>query len=223
MGPSACRRARCCGWRRGTRAWPGICAGGGLRKNPAAGASDWLELARWAKVQQLGQATREAALAAATLDPGLEGLAPILRGYGYVLDEQLDRWISYEESMRRRGFVLSNGQWITREEYAAKVRAREEEYARHRAVAEERARAARLDRLAALTELSLTRELARPAAPPYPIYGNPFYGTPIVVIPGVWVPHDPHPPKGPPKPDPEFTHVPGSLIPGRLVRPSGSQ
>ncbi len=195
---------------------------GELKKSPSAGAADWLELARWAQSQQLAQATREAALTAATLNPRLEGLAPLLRGYGHVLDEQLDQWIPYGESMRRRGFVLSNGNWITREEYALKVRAHEEQEAQRRAAAEERARAARLDRLAALTELSLTRELARPPAPSYPVYGNPFYGAPIVVIPGVWVPHDPHPPKAPPKPDPEFTHVPGSLIPGRLVRSSGS-
>src|SRR6185295_9698937 len=58
-----------------------------LKKNPAAGAPEWLELARWSRSQGLGQATREAAMAAAALNPGLEGLAPILRAYGYVLDE----------------------------------------------------------------------------------------------------------------------------------------
>jgi hypothetical protein len=193
-----------------------------LKKNPAASAADWLELARWARSQGLGQATREAALTAAALDPRLEGLAPILRGYGYVLDEQLDRWVPYEESMRRRGFVLANGQWITREEYAAKLRAREEEESVRRAAWEERARAAREDRLAALTELTLTRELTRPAAPAYPVYANPFYGMPVVVIPGFWIPSDGsmrHPRKGDPN---DFTHVPGSLIGGRLIPSSGS-
>ena len=85
--------------------------------------------------------------------------------------------------------------------------------------AEERARAARMDRLAALTELSLTRELARSTAPAYPLYANPFYGTPVVVIPGFWVP----PGKGRHhhKPDSsKFTHVPGSLIGGNLFPPS---
>jgi hypothetical protein len=192
-----------------------------LKKNPAASASDWLELARWARGQGLGQATREAALAAAVLEPKLEGLAPILRGYGYVLDAQLDRWLPYEESMRRKGFVLSSGQWITREEYAAKVRVWEEESSRRHAAWEERSRAAREDRLAALTELTLTRELTRPAAPVYPIYANPFYGTPVVVVPGFWIPSDGsmrHPRKGDPN---DFTHVPGSLIGGRLIPSSG--
>jgi hypothetical protein len=190
-----------------------------LRKNPAAEASDWLELARWARGKELNQATREAALAAAALNPRLEGLSSLLRGYGYVLDEQLDRWMPYEESMRRRGFVHSNGRWITGDEYAARVQAREEENARLRAAAEERARAVRMDRLAALTELTLTRELARSTAPAYPLYGNPFYGTPVVVIPGFWVPPD----KGRHhhKPDSsKFTHVPGSLIGGNLFPPS---
>ncbi|HEY7215270.1 MAG TPA: hypothetical protein VIC28_11605 [Thermoanaerobaculia bacterium] len=191
-----------------------------LKKNPAASAAAWLELARWARAQGLGQASREAALAAAVLDPRLQGLAPILRGYGYVLDEQLDRWIPYEESMRRKGFVLSNGQWITREEYAVKLRALEAENAQRRADQEERARSARVDRLAALTELTLTRELTRPSAPVYPVYGNPLYGTPVVVIPGFWIPDGSmhhHQPKADPS---QFTHIPGSLIPGNLVPPT---
>ncbi len=194
-----------------------------LRKNPGARAADWLELARWAQAKELQQATREAALAAATLDPDLNGLGPILRGFGYVLDDQVDRWIPYAESMRRRGFVLSNGQWITREENAANLRAYEEENARRRAQREEQARAARADRLAALAELSVVRDLVRPAYPPAypPVYPAPYYGgVPVVVIPGYWggtnVPRE--------KPDPgQFNHVPGSLIPGNSVPyvPSG--
>lgn len=186
-----------------------------LRKTPSARAADWLELARWARSKELEQAGREAALKAAELNPRLEGLAPVLRGYGYVLDEQLDRWIPYGESMRRKGFVLSSGQWIAREEYAARVRAREEEEARYRAAREERARAAREERLAALTELSVVRDLARQQAEPPAVYPfNPFYGAPVVLIPGFWIP-----PGGfkPPHRDPgSFTHVPGSLIPGNL-------
>jgi hypothetical protein len=194
-----------------------------LKKNSKAGAADWLELARWARSQGLGQATREAALAAAALEPRLDGLAPILRSYGWVLDEQLDRWIPYEESMRRKGFVQANGEWLTREEYATRARAWEEENARRRAAYEERVRAAREDRLAALTELTLTRELTQqPAAPPYPIYGNPFYGTPLVVLPGFWISSDGLVGRRPHHGDPnDFTHVPGSLIPGRLVPSTG--
>src|SRR6185436_6790936 len=108
-----------------------------LRRKEAIGrngsAADWLLLARWARLNGLEQGVREAALAAAHLDPHLEGLAPLLRSHGYVLDPQLDRWIPYADSMRRQGFVLADGQWISREENAARQRAREEEMERRRA------------------------------------------------------------------------------------------
>jgi hypothetical protein len=192
-----------------------------LKKGPSTRGADWLELARWARLKGLEQSAREAALAAAALDPGLEGLGALLRGYGFVLDEQLGRWVTFAESMRRRGFVPWGGQWITGEEYAAKVRAREEEEARYRAARDERVRAAREDRLAALAELSMARELSRSAAPPaYPYPILPFYGTPVVVIPGIFFP--PGTMKPPHKAaDTNFTHVPGSLIGGNLF-PQGN-
>jgi hypothetical protein len=189
-----------------------------LKKDPGTRAADWLELARWAQTKELQQATRESALAAATLDPNLKGLEPILRGYGYVLDEQIARWIPYADSMRRRGFVLSNGQWITREEHAANVRAYEEENARRRAQREEQARAARADRLAALAELTVVRDLVQPSYPPaYPpsLYPGPYFGgVPVVIFPG-YAGGGHHRRE---KPDPgSFTHIPGSLIPGNSV------
>jgi hypothetical protein len=189
-----------------------------LKKNPSARAADWLELARWAHGKELDQATRESALAAATLDPKLEGLGPILRGYGYVLDPQLDRWVPYADSMRRRGLVLANGQWITRDEYQARLRAQEEDLARRAFARQAAARAAREDRLAALAELSAVHQLVQQPAPlyPYPIYGS-SYGVPVVVVPGFWGGG------GEPGPRPHhrqdsggFTHVPGSLIGGSL-------
>lgn len=205
-----------------------------LRKNPAARAADWLELARWTRGRELDQATRESALAAAALDPKLEGLGPILRGYGYVHDPQLDRWIPYADSMKRRGFVQAGGQWITREEYQAKLRVQEEETARRFAARQEVAREAREERLAALAELSMVRNLAETAYPAYPqVYGNPLYGGyggSLVVIPGWWNPgpggpgggHGGGPGQRPPhwqwqdQSSRGFTHVPGSLIPGSL-------
>ena len=200
-------------------------------KRSQAQATGWLELARWAKVRQLDQAARESALAAAALDPRLEGLAGVLRGYGYVLDEELDRWVTYADSMRRRGFVQSGGEWIGREEYQARVRAGEEQEARARAAREERSRVAREDRLAALTELAIARDLAQssqPAPGPYTPWG-----TPVIMIPGyVTVPPvlppgggmDPHPAPVPPVREPRnasssFRRVPGSLIPGWLYSP----
>jgi hypothetical protein len=189
-----------------------------LKKNPSARAGDWLELSRWAHAKELDQAGRESALAAAALDPKLEGLGAVLRGYGYVLDPQLDRWVPYADSMRRRGFVQVNGQWISREEYQARLQVQEEENARHYALRQEAARAAREDRLAALAELSIVRDLAQPSQPaPYP-YGAPYYGYGTVLVsPGFGFGGGGHhrPPHG--QSSTGFTHIPGSLIPGSLV------
>ncbi|HEX4960070.1 MAG TPA: hypothetical protein VF173_04475 [Thermoanaerobaculia bacterium] len=201
-----------------------------LKKSPTTRAADWVELARWAQSKQLDQATREAALAAAVLDPHSPGLAPILRGFGYVLDEQMDRWVPYGDAMRRRGFVESNGQWISREEYQARVRAQAEEDAARRAARQEQAREAREERLAALTELALTRELTQAAPPPYPGPYTPW-GDPVVLLQGVVT----VPPQGghghghghngqqpdlfhvePDFGSRDFVRVPGSLIPGRV-------
>ena len=95
--------------------------------------------------------------------------------------------------------------------------------ARYRAAREERARAAREDRLAALTELSVAKDLARqaeqPVYPNYPYYPYgpgpyaPYYGWPVVFIP---VNPRPTPHMAA---DPNFTHVPGSLIGGNLFPP----
>ncbi len=187
----------------------------GLKKNPGTSAADWLELARWAQARSLQQAARESALAAATLDPNLNGLGPILRGFGYVLHDQVDGWILYAESMQRRGFVLSNGQWITREEHTANVRAYEEENARQRAQREEQARAARADRLAALAELTVVRDLVRPSYPES-FYPGPYYGGVPVIFYGYGGYGGGHHHRE--KPDPySFNHIPGSLIPGNSV------
>ena len=97
-----------------------------LRRSADASAQDWLELARWAKTQGLEQGAREAALVAAELDPKLDGVATLLRGYKYTFDEAAGRWLSYEESMRKRGFVFTQGAWISREELAERARLQRE-------------------------------------------------------------------------------------------------
>jgi hypothetical protein len=218
-----------------------------LRRSPDSRAQDWLELARWAKTQGLEQGAREAALVAAELDPKLEGVATLLRGYKYSFDEQLGRWISYEESMRKRGFVFTQGAWISREELAERARLQRESEAQMAQMRE----AARAERAARQTEMLLATQTAllqetvrdreREAAyiSPY----APAYGWPVVVIPGFFPPrchrgdcndnppggghgggdgggHHARPHGGTTRSN--FIRIPGSLIPGDSGRSSSS-
>jgi len=141
----------------------------GALQRSGAGADEWLKLALWAKRQGLEQGVREAGLVAGDLDPRLPGLAPLLRSSGYVLDAQLDRWIPYADSMRRQGLVQANGQWITREEQAARQQAQQEEAARQHseraaARAAQATQAAREAELA-LAQLELQARLQQPRTP----------------------------------------------------------
>ena len=161
-----------------------------LRRNPDTRARDWLDLARWAKAQGLEQGARDAALAAAELDPKLDGLEPLLRGFRYTYDDQLGRWIPYEEAMRRRGFVLAGGAWISREEMAERNRQREASEAQAARIRE----AARADRAARQTEMllatqtALLNETIRDRGPNASPYTSPYsaYAWPVVVIPGYY-------------------------------------
>ncbi len=199
-------------------------------------AADWLALAQWARLHGQAQGAREAALAAAQLDPRLEGLAPLLREHGYVLDEQLDRWIPYADSMRRRGFELADGQWLSREEAEARQRAREEEMERRRVerAAVQAAQATQAVREAelALAHLELRQRLER--TEPSVVVVSP----PVYFFPSTWYGPSPSPPcdgcgrePDPPvtRPEPRDTwssrsvfHVPGSLLPGSLGGSRGS-
>ncbi len=217
-----------------------------LRRGADTRAQDWLDLARWARTEGMEQGAREAALIAAELDPALEGLAPVLRSFRYVFNEQVGRWISYEDSMRQRGFVFSGGVWISREEMAARDRQREADLARRRAEVE----AARSERAARQTELLLAtqnvllNETVRDRRQREMIPYIQPYGWPVVVIPGYFPPspgHGPgHPdgtggggggslPEPPSQPRPArdshggFIRVPGSLIPGGSGSGSSSQ
>lgn len=220
----------------------------GLSRSDPAQAREWLDLALWARARGLEQGFREAALIAAELDPQLEGLAPVLRQLGYVLDPELGHWIPYGESMRRQGYVFYDGTWMTPEERTLRVRLREQDLAERRARAEaaEQTRLLRDIALLTLAELELTRESLR-AAPPVPPLG---YGLPVAIFPGGFFFHgDPHHPvpkghRGPhlPSVHPQghpgdhhpsaqisiFTRQPGSLIPvrrhhGRFRLPGGSE
>jgi hypothetical protein len=206
-----------------------------LRRGADTRAQDWLELARWARTQGLEQGAREAALAAAELDPKLEGLTPILRSFRYTFDEQLDRWVSYEDSMRRRGFMFVGGVWVSREELAERDRQREQEITRRRAEYE----SARAERSARQTELILATQTALLQETVNdrrrnPSFYTPPYGWPVVVLPGYFPPRCPHGdcgpspspgmpgnggngPEPPSQPRPHshggFIRIPGSLIP----------
>lgn len=197
-----------------------------LRKDPAAGASDWLELAVWARRNDLEKESRDAALTAANLDPKLPGLQPIMRALGFTYDEQVDRYIPYADAMRRKGMVMADGQWITQEEHRVRTERNEREAARQRAErAEREANRAEARRQADLAreqeQLRLERErLARLAEVPAlsgipPLY---YYVSPIFVGP----PEPPAPDGGhhhghnrrPSSNDSILTRQPGSLLPG---------
>jgi hypothetical protein len=119
------------------------------------GAGDWLELARWARLNNLPQAAREAALKAAVINPREAGLAGLLRGFGYVYEESLDRWIPYDDAMRLHGMVQEGGTWVSREEHAARLLEQREQQAARAAAAtaaRDEAAAAMLQAQAALAQ-----------------------------------------------------------------------
>lgn len=209
-----------------------------LRKSPDARAGDWLELARWAKTQGLEQGAREAALIAAELDPKLEGVANLLRGYKYSFDEQLGRWVSYEEAMRKRGFVFTQGAWISKEEMAERARLQRESEARAAQMREaaRAERAARQTEMLLATQTALLQETVRERERQQYVAPYAGYGWPVVVVPGYFprpchhgdCNNNPPSPGGgggegggaqPNRPSgghtrSSFTRIPGSLIPG---------
>lgn len=203
----------------------------------APSAEGWLGLALWAQGQGLDSGVREAALKAAKLDPGLQGLPPLMRRLDYVLEGDLGRWIPYEESMRRKGLVRDGGQWISAKEVADRERAAEEERSRKVAAREAEAR----DRLTRQLELSLLnatleRQEAKKAASSGPVLlpaAPVYYPWPLVYLPAP-TPQQPQPgPRTEPQPAvPSPTPVPGSLsnsrpgnhftrIPGSLLPDDG--
>lgn len=156
-----------------------------------AKASHWLELARWAKVQDLASSSREAALLAAELDPRLPGLDKLLAPLGLVYEDALGRWIPFADSMARRGLVAWDGEWITVEEQ----RARREEQTRQAAVRAQEAASRRLaDAAEAMrrTEerIALREEerLREAASANYGAYGPGYGYWPVATYPGYWVP-----------------------------------
>jgi hypothetical protein len=95
----------------------------------------WLELAWWARDHRLETQSRAALEQVVQFDPdhllARQALGQVRLG---------DRWVSREESLRARGYVLFEGAWITREERATLLRERAESAAAARARAEAEAR-----------------------------------------------------------------------------------
>ncbi|HEX2224550.1 MAG TPA: hypothetical protein VHN15_10125, partial [Thermoanaerobaculia bacterium] len=195
-----------------------------LRRVAEVRASDWLDLALWARTQGLEHGVREATMTAAQIDPRLAGLEPLMRGYGYVYEAELNSWIPFSDSMRRRGLVYSRGEWIPREEYQ---RAQEAERARiearlessRRANAEARAAYERRERLEREREEEKEARHRRR-------HEQDVFDGPLLLFPGgFYLPVYPGRPGGgtPETPRPGtgggFTRVPGSLIPGNLGGP----
>jgi hypothetical protein len=145
-------------------------------------AQEWLELAEWARLRELEHSHREALLEAANLDPYLEGLRPGMRAIGYVLDESLDRWISYDAHMRAQGMVRSSGEWVRPEALRAAAEERRAPREERPDVEETLSRAVEL-----LAMAELARETSRPAPQATPIYPV-GYGFPVAYGGGWYLP-----------------------------------
>ena len=150
-----------------------------------AGASDWVELALWAEREGLDHSAREATLIASRLDPGLPGLVPLMMALGYEYEENLAVWMPYDELMRRRGYALINGRWLSPSQAAAFQREQEA------AMADELDQQRR-DRLARAMEMMVLAQMARAEEArllrqeaSIPQYGLPLWGGyPVFVGPG---------------------------------------
>jgi hypothetical protein len=145
-----------------------------LGADPSAGASEWIELARWSLATGQSHAAREAALRAAEIDPLAEGLGELMRRLDFVLHEELGRWIPLEESMRLKGFEEVDGAWLSAEQVLARTAA-QAAAVREREAAEER-------RLTNAVLALAVAEMAREPEPQvvYPSWPYGFYSTPIV-------------------------------------------
>ena len=119
-------------------------AGAQAPAKASANASDWLELARWARGTGQDQAALEAALLAAGLDAETPGLGALLGQLGYVFDAASKSYLSFDEAMVRSGRVLYEGAWIPSSERDARSAAYRQEVAQRdaaqQAAAERRTR-----------------------------------------------------------------------------------
>jgi hypothetical protein len=147
-----------------------------LLRDPGAGAPEWIALARWAWQQGNHHVAREAAMAAAQLDPLAEGLDQLMPRFDFVFEPQLGRWVTVEESLRLKGYQQVDGQWLSPEQQLARAR-----------LAEEASRAREAEQESRLTRAVLAMAAAQMVREPEP-YGLPygsdgFYDWPVAVYP----------------------------------------
>lgn len=202
-------------------------------------AADWLALARWARERGFESGFREAARKAATLDPDLAGLPPLMQALGFVRDAAGGPWVTPDELMARRGYVRHQGSWITAGERAELLRAEAERAEAARQAWRDASRDRALEELAAAARAQAEasrareeRELRGSYAGPF-VYSVPAWYVPIpfpvpVPVPGGPPAADPPPAAEPPRHGRggsnhggfDEPRVPGSLgsafIPGKL-------
>lgn len=170
-----------------------------LRKDQGT-AVHWLELAQWAYSQGLDHNAREATMVAARLDPGLPGLRPLMTALGYEYEPNLAVWLSHDETMRRRGYVQSQGRWLSPAE-AEIARRYQEEAAARELERRRRDRVARALEMIALNQMVQAEEDRRLREEAVASQGMPIWGGyPVWSAPGYWprpplrpVPHPRHP------------------------------
>ncbi len=144
-----------------------------LRADDGATAGDWVELARWSRRRELEHGAREAAMAAARLDPQASGLAPLMEDFEFAYSAELGRWVPLEESMRLKGYEFVDGRWMTAEQRRA--RALEVGAAQRAREADESRRLT--NAVLALAAAQLVQK-AEPTPPQTVIYGLPLYSGP---------------------------------------------
>jgi len=195
-----------------------------------AEASDWLALARWAVDEGLDHSARESVLFAAELNPELDELVPLMRRFDYALDESLGEWVPWKELMRRRGYVLTNGKWLSPSEAMARRRAEDEAAAsrRNQERQDRLTRAMEMMVLAQVIQAEEDRRLMQEAQ----VVGNgiPIWGYPIGPPHGYWprppLQPGPQPPRPPHRPEiegPKPTPPPVRTHYGRVQKVSDSQ
>jgi len=114
-----------------------------------------------------------------------------MRAFDYGFDDMRGEWLPIDDLMRRRGYVLIGGRWISPEEALRAEQDREAAW-REQQERDRRDRLARAMEMMALAQMVQAEEsrLQREQAVGQP-YGLPVYGYPIVTWPGYW-PRPPH-------------------------------